>query len=78
MQDEITARLYEAGVVTETFKIGFFISVDIQMVGIGAGDNRSPWTKPMERAVELIGFYNNILTLCTKDVIRAIVLRDAT
>ena len=56
-----TARLYQFGVMAETLEIGLLGAVDIQMVGIGRGDNSHPWTEPMEGAVELISLYHHIV-----------------
>ena len=64
--------------MTETFEVGLFASVNIEVVGIGAGDDRSPGLEPVERTVKLVGFDNHVVTLFTEDVIRSVVLCDAT
>ena len=72
--DECAAGLYECGVMAEAFEVGFFSAVDVEVVGVGGGDDAHPWAEPMEGAVELVGFYHYIVTFCGDDVVGAVVL----
>ena len=74
MDDECSSRLNECGIVAETFQVSLFCAVDIEVVGVGTGDDRHPWPEPMETAVELIGFDNYEWALVAQYVVGAIVL----
>ena len=71
--DECSARLYQRCVVVEAFEISLFCAVDVEVVGVGGSNHRHPWTQPMERAVELIGFYHHIVALVRENVVGAVV-----
>ena len=77
VQDKITARDNEMAVMAETLEIGFFSTIDIQMVGIGGCNHTGIRTQPMERAVKLIGFYHHIRTFLAQDIIGSVILGDS-
>ena len=77
MDNECTALFDEFCIMTETLKISLLSTIDIQMVGVGRGDNGHPRTQPMERAVELIGLNDYKVAVVREDVVGVIVLRDA-
>ena len=78
VDDEGTARLDECGVVAETFQIGLFRTVDVEMVGVGAGDDRHPGAQPVERTVEFIGLNHHVVALFGEDIVGAVVLGDTS
>ena len=78
VDDEGTARLDECGVVAETFQIGLFGAVDVEMVGVGAGDDRHPGAQPVERTVEFIGLNHHVVALFGEDIVGAVVLGDTS
>ena len=73
-----SARLDQCGIVPETFQISLFCSIDVEMVGIGRGDDRHPRTEPMERTVELISFNHHVVAVVREDIVCAVVLGDAS
>ena len=77
VDDERTLGLDERGVVGETFEVSLLGSVDVEMVGIGRGDDTHPGSQPMERAVELVGFYHHIVTTA-ENIVGGIVFGDAS
>ena len=76
--DECSAGLYECGVVPEAFEIGFFCAVDVEVVGVGGGDYCHPRAQPVERTVELVGFYDDVVALAGEYVVASVVLGDAS
>ena len=78
MNDKRTAWLNECSVMAEALKICFLCAIDVEMVGIGGCDDAHPRTQPMERAVELVGFYHYEVTLVRKNVVCAVVLGYAS
>ena len=77
MDNECTTLFDEFCIMTETLKISLLSTIDIQMVGVGRGDNSHPRTKPMERTVELIGLNHYKVAVVREDVVGAIVLGNA-
>ena len=76
--NECASLLYQGGVVLEAFHIGLFGAVDVEVVGVGRGDNAHPGVQPVERTVELVGLDNHKFALRTEDVVGAIVFGNAT
>ena len=76
MYDKRSTGLDETGVVGETLQIGRFRAVDVEVVGIGRGDDRGVRAEVMERAVELIGFNYHIVARFGKEIVRTIVFRN--
>ena len=62
----------------EAFAIGFGRAIDIQMVGIGSGDNSHIRSQPVERTVELIRFDHGQVTFSGQHQVAVVVLQDAT
>ena len=77
VEDECTAGLDEFGVVAETLKIGLLGTIDVEVVGVGGGNDAHPRAQPMERAVEFVGLDDHEIALVGQDVVGAVVLRDA-
>ena len=48
MDDECAARADEGSIVAEAFQVGFGCAVDVQVVGVGGGDDAHPRAEPME------------------------------
>ena len=65
LNNQCATLLNERGVMAKALHIGFFGAIDVEVVGVGRGDNAHPWTQPMERTVELVGLDNHILALGT-------------
>ena len=76
MQDECATRLDERGVVPETLQVGFFSTVDVQVVGVGGCDDAHPRSEPVETAVKLVSLDDDIVAVVTQDIVGAIVLGD--
>ena len=77
VQDQETSRTNQGSIFSETFQIGLFRPVDIQVVGVGGCNHRRVWRQPMKRTVELVGFDDHVIALRRKNVIRTVILGDA-
>ena len=78
VQDQKTSRTNQGSIFSEAFQIGLFRPIDIQVVGIGGCNHRRVWRQPMKRTVELVGFNDHVVALRRKNVIRTVILGDAT
>ena len=74
VDDECTARLDQFSIVTETLQISLLGAVDVEMVWVCSRDDAHPWAQPVETAVKLICFNDNIVALVGEDIVGAIVL----
>ena len=75
MYDECATWLNECCIVAEALKVCFFCAVDVEVVRVGCCDDTHPRAKPMERAVELVGFYHYIVAFVRDYVVGTVVLR---
>ena len=57
----------------ETFAIGFGCAVDIEVIGVGGGDDGNPRAQPMKRTVVLVGFGNGDVTFVGQQQVGAVV-----
>ena len=78
MDYQRATRLYELRVMAEALQVSLLCPVDIEVIRIGSCDNTHPRTKPMERAVELVGLNDDIVALVGQDIVGAVVLGDTT
>ena len=69
--------LDEGGVVAETLQIGLLGAVDVEMVGVGGGDDGGPRAQPVERTVILIGLYHHIVAVA-QEIVGAVVFQNAS
>ena len=76
MDDECTSWLDKFCIMTETFQICFFCSIDVQMVWVCCSNYAHPRTQPMETAIEFISFYDYIVALVGKYVVGAVIFRN--
>ena len=76
MDDECTSWLDKFCIMTETFQICFFCSIDVQMVWVCCSNYAHPRTQPMEAAIEFISFYDYIVALVGKYVVGAVIFRN--
>ena len=68
VDDEGATGLDQLGVVTETLKICLFGTIDVEVVGIGGGDDTHPWAQPVEGAVELVSLNDDIVAGLGEDM----------
>ena len=78
VHNERSAGLNEGGVVCEAFEIGFLRAVDVEVVGVRGGDDGGKGSEMMEGAVKLISFYHNEGTFFGKEIVRSVVLYNAS
>ena len=78
MDNQRATRLNETGIVAEALQISLFRAIDVEVVGVGRGDDAHPRAQPVERTVELVGLYHHIVALLAQNIVGAIVLRDTT
>ena len=78
VDDERAARLDKCAVMAETLQIGLFGTIDVEMVGVCAGDDAHPRAEPVEGTVEFVGFDNHKVTLLRKDIVGSVVLGDSS
>ena len=78
VQDEKPSELDEFRVVAEALEVGLFCAIDVQVVGIRGGDDCGKGRESVEGAVELIGLDDDIVAFGREDVVRTIVLGDAS
>ena len=78
VEDQRASGLYQFGVVAEALQVSLLCAVDVEMVGIGRGDDRHPGAQPVEGTVKLIGLYDHIVACQREDVVAAHILRDAS
>ena len=77
MHDEEAVLAYQTRVHAEALQVGCLRAVDVEVVGIGSGDDAGIRREPVERTVELVRLYHDVRTLAVEDVVRSVVLRDA-
>ena len=68
----------EGGVVPEALQVGLGRAVDVQVVGVGGGDDAHPRAELVERAVEFVGLDDGVGTFSRQQQVGAVVLGDAT
>ena len=78
MDDECASGVDERGIVLEALPIGLGGAVDVEVVGVGGGDDGNVGRQLVERAVILVGFDDHVVALVGEQQVGAIVLRDAT
>ncbi len=54
MHYQCATRLHQLCEVGEAFEICFLGAVNVEMVGVGRGDNRDIWCEMVKRAVEFV------------------------
>ena len=73
MDNQGTTWLDQFCIMAETLQISLFGAIDVEVVGVGRGDDAHPGVEPMERAVELIGLDDHVIGV-REDIVGAVVL----
>ena len=78
LDDQCATGLHQTGVVTETFQIGRFGAIDVQVVGVSRSNCGGKGAQVVERTVELVGLDHHIVAIFVQQIVCAIVLGDTT